>query len=254
MSTAVPTLTLEGKVVAVTGASRGIGAACATACSAAGARRIVMLARSREGLAAVGEKVRAGGAEALALACDLTVDGEVRAAFGELDELDVLVNAAGTNQPEPFAQVEMSTFDRLMRINVRALFLATQCALPAIRRAEGDRAIVNISSQMGHVGAAGRTVYCATKHAVEGLTKALGVELAPAGIRVVTVAPTFVRTPMTEAQLDDPDIGPRLLDRIPRGRFGTPQEVAGAVVFAASAAAGLMTGSSLVVDGGWIAQ
>ena len=114
--------------------------------------------------------------------------------------------------------------------------------------------IVLISSQMGHVGAPLRTVYCATKHAIEGLTKALAVEAAPFGVRVVSICPTFVRTDMTAAQLHDPEIGPELLARIPIGRFGTPQDVASAVLYAASPAASMMTGSSLMLDGGWTAQ
>ena len=121
------------------------------------------------------------------------------------------------------------------------------------RRGEGG-VIIAISSQMGHVGALDRTVYCATKHALEGLNKALALELAPDGIRTVTIAPTFVRTALTAAQLDDPRIGPALLDQIPQGRFGTAGEVAAAVAFAASPAAALMTGSSLVLDGGWTAR
>jgi NAD(P)-dependent dehydrogenase (short-subunit alcohol dehydrogenase family) len=124
----------------------------------------------------------------------------------------------------------------------------------AMRAAGAGGTIIMISSQMGHVGAAQRSVYCATKHAVEGLTRALAVELAPEGIRVLSIAPTFVRTAMTAGQLDDPDVGPALLEQIPLGRFGTAEEVAGAVVYAASPAAALMTGTSLVLDGGWTAR
>jgi NAD(P)-dependent dehydrogenase (short-subunit alcohol dehydrogenase family) len=146
------------------------------------------------------------------------------------------------------------TFDRLVAVNVRGAFFVAQAAVHKMHRAGRGGAIVMISSQMGHVGARLRTVYCATKHAVEGLVKALAVECAPMGVRVVSIAPTFVRTDMTAAQLDDPQIGPQLLGQIPQGRFGTPDEVASAVVYAASPAAGMMTGSSLMLDGGWTAR
>jgi NAD(P)-dependent dehydrogenase (short-subunit alcohol dehydrogenase family) len=148
--------------------------------------------------------------------------------------------------------------DRLLDLNVRAAFLVAQAAVRRMlahpeRRARGA-SIVNMSSQMGHVGAPGRTVYCMTKHAIEGLTKAMAVELAPHGIRVNTVAPTFVETPMTAPMFARPEFGKWVLDRIPMGRVGTPEEVAAAAVWLASPAAGLVTGTSLRVDGGWTAQ
>jgi NAD(P)-dependent dehydrogenase (short-subunit alcohol dehydrogenase family) len=164
------------------------------------------------------------------------------------------VNAAGTNIPEPFLQVSERSLDALLEVNVKGTFLAAQAA--ARRMVAGGRggAIVNLSSQMGHVGAAGRSVYCATKHAVEGLTKALAVELAPHGIRVNSVAPTFVETPMTAPFLADEAFRAEVTGRIPLGRIGTVSDVTGAVVFLASPAACLVTGTSLVVDGGWTAQ
>jgi NAD(P)-dependent dehydrogenase (short-subunit alcohol dehydrogenase family) len=184
----------------------------------------------------------------------VTSNASIRAAFDAVARVDVLVNSAGANQPEPFADVHEATFDRLFALNVRGAFFATQAAVRAMRAGGGGGTIIMMSSQMGHVGAAQRSVYCATKHAVEGLTKALAVELAPEGIRVVSIAPTFVRTAMTAAQLDDPAIGPGLLSRIPMGRFGSVDDVASAVVYAASPAAALMTGTSLVIDGGWTAR
>jgi NAD(P)-dependent dehydrogenase (short-subunit alcohol dehydrogenase family) len=165
--------------------------------------------------------------------------------------VDVLVVNAGANQPEPFLEVEEETFDRLFALNVKAGFFLAQAVAPSMPR---GGCIVFMSSQMGHVGALDRTVYCATKHAVEGLVKALALELAARAVRVVSVAPTFVRTEMTAEQLDDPEIGPRLTGQIPLGRPATPAEVADAVTWIASPRAAMTTGSSLLVDGGWTAR
>jgi len=250
----VTSFRLDGRCVAVVGASGGIGAACAVACAEAGAEAIALLGRDEERLAAVADDVGVAGATASVVPCDLASTESIRAAFARLDRLDVLVNAAGANRPEPFADVTAETFDRLFALNVRGAFFAAQEAVRLMRAAGDGGTIVTISSQMGHVGARDRTVYSATKHAVEGFTKALAVELAPERIRVVTVAPTFVRTAMTAAQLDDDEVGPRLLAQIPLGRFGSPAEVAGAVVYSASPAAALVTGTSLVLDGGWTAR
>ena len=248
-----PRIALDGMAVAVLGASRGIGAGTAVACAAAGAGAVTVMGRTEADLEAVAGRVAAAGAEATVRRCDVTSTESIGAAFASLPRLDAVVVAAGTNQPEPFAAVAPETFDRLFALNVRGAFFAAQAAVTRMP-AEGGGAIVFVSSQMGHVGAANRTVYCATKHALEGMTKAMAVELAPRRIRVVSVAPTFVRTEMTAAQLDDPEIGPALLRRIPSGRFGSIDEVAAAIVYAASPAAGLMTGTSLVIDGGWTAQ
>jgi NAD(P)-dependent dehydrogenase (short-subunit alcohol dehydrogenase family) len=254
MSACAAGFALDGKAVVVTGASRGIGAACAVACAEHGAGPVVLLGRDLDRLDAVARRVEACGSEALVTYCDVTSTESVWHAFADLPRVDVLINSAGANRPEPFAEVAESTFDGLLALNVRGVFFATQAAVRAMRRCGEGGTIINISSQMGHVGAANRTVYCATKHAVEGLTKALAVELAPEGIRVLSIAPTFVRTAMTAAQLDDPEVGAQLLAQIPQGRFGTTEEVACAAVYAASPAASLMTGTSLVLDGGWTAR
>jgi len=244
---------LDGKTVVVLGASRGIGAASALACAAAGAE-VVLLGRSWDDLASVAGLIEQGGGSAAIGACDITSSASIDKAFAAIDNLDVLVNSVGTNAPESFLTVREETFDRLFAVNVRGAFFCAQAAVRKMREARAHGTIVMISSQMGHVGAPLRTVYCATKHAVEGFTKALAVEAAPLGIRVVSIAPTFVRTDMTATQLDDPDIGPQLLEQIPLARFGTPEDVANAVVYAASPAAGMMTGSSLMLDGGWTAK
>jgi len=242
---------LDGLAVVVAGASRGIGAACATACAAAGARSVALLARDAAALDRVAADVAAHGATTHVRLCDVTSTASIARAFGALERVDVLVNSAGTNRPGPFLDVDEPTFDALFALNVRAAFFLAQAAARAMDR---GGTIVTISSQMGHVGAPDRTVYCATKHAVEGLTKAVAVELAGRAIRAVTVAPTFVRTALTAAQLDDPATGPALRAQIPCGRWATAEEVAAAVVFAASPASGSLTGTSLVLDGGWTAR
>jgi len=245
---------LDRKAVVVAGASRGIGAAAAIACAEAGAASVALLGRGVRELERVAEEVREVGAEPLVRRCDASNTASIRDAFATLDDVDVLVNSAGTNYPQRFTHVDEQSYDELFALNVRGGFFLAQAAVLLMRKRDHGGTIITISSQMGHVGAPLRSVYCATKHAVEGMTKALAVELAPCGIRVLSIAPTFVRTDMTAAQLDDPEIGSELLGQIPRGSFGTVDEVAAAVVYAASPAASLMTGTSLVLDGGWTAR
>lgn len=245
---------LDGQAVVVAGASRGIGAACALACAEAGAASVALLGRSERDLASVADAVAELGSTPRVWRCDVTSPEAIRVVFERIGRVDVLVNSAGTNRPARLSHVDERLFDEVFAVNVRGAFFLAKAAACAMRRGDHGGTIITISSQMGHVGAEWRSVYCATKHAVEGMTKALAVELAPVGIRVLSVAPTFVRTELTAAQLDDAEIGPRLLAQIPRGRFGSAEEVAGAVVFAASPAASLMTGSSLMLDGGWTAR
>jgi NAD(P)-dependent dehydrogenase (short-subunit alcohol dehydrogenase family) len=186
--------------------------------------------------------------------CDVTDSRQVGEAVDFLEQVDILVNNAGTNVPEPFLEVSEDNLDRMLAVNVKGVFLVAQAAARRmVKRGEGG-SIINISSQMGHVGAPRRTVYCATKHAVEGLTKAMAVELAPHKVRVNSVAPTFVETPMTKPLLEDETLREDTLSRIPLGRLGRVEDVTGAVLFLASPAAGLITGASLLVDGGWTAQ
>jgi NAD(P)-dependent dehydrogenase (short-subunit alcohol dehydrogenase family) len=186
--------------------------------------------------------------------CDVTDSRQVGEAVDFLEQVDILVNNAGTNVPEPFLEVSEDNLDRMLAVNVKGVFLVAQAAARRmVERGEGG-SIINISSQMGHVGAPRRTVYCATKHAVEGLTKAMAVELAPHNVRVNSVAPTFAETPMTKPLLEDETLREDTLSRIPLGRLGRVEDVTGAVLFLASPAAGLITGASLLVDGGWTAQ
>jgi NAD(P)-dependent dehydrogenase (short-subunit alcohol dehydrogenase family) len=252
--TASPAPALAGKRVIITGASRGIGAACALACAHAGAEWEALIARSESRLREVADRVGTAGGYALVQVCDVTDTEALQRTIRGLGPVDVLVNCAGGNQPEPALDVAPDTFERLWRLNVQSAFFASQAAVRSMIDRGRPGVIINVSSQMGHVGAPLRTVYCATKHALEGLTKALAVELAPRDIRFVSVAPTFVRTEMTAAQLDDPGIGPALLEQIPLRRFATVEQVASAVVYAASDAAGALTGTSLLIDGGWTAK
>ena len=243
---------LDGKIALVTGAGRGIGRACAIALAAAGAE-LVVVSRTRSELDEVAGEIKSRGGKARPLVLDVTDSNALRDVITGLGRLDILVNNAGINRPQPFLEVDERTLDLLLGLNVRAAFLVAQTAA-RLMVAQGAGVIVNVSSQMGHVGSErDRTVYVMTKHALEGLTKAMAVELAPRGVRVVSIAPTFVETPLSKPFLDDPDTRKWILDRTPLGRVGTVEDVALAVVFLASPAAALVAGSSLLVDGGWTA-
>ena len=243
---------LDGKVALVTGAGRGIGRAVALALAAAGAE-LILNSRTPAELDALAGEIAATGGRARSLPFDVIDSAKARAAIAGLPRLDILVNNAGMNRPQPFLEVDEAILDRMIALNVKAAFVIAQAAArPMV--AAGSGVIVNMSSQMGHVGSErDRTAYVMTKHAIEGLTKAMAVELAPKGVRVVSIAPTFVMTPLTKPFFDDPETKKWILDRIPLGRAGTVEEVASAVVFLASPAASLVTGSSLLADGGWTA-
>jgi NAD(P)-dependent dehydrogenase (short-subunit alcohol dehydrogenase family) len=244
---------LGGRTALVTGAAGGIGRGCALALAAAGAD-VALMGRTPEALEEVAGEVRELGRTAVCLPCDVTDAGAVEAAVAKLERVDVLVNSAGTNVPEPFVDVTSEHLDAVVDLNVKGTFVASQAAVRAMIAGGRGGAIVHVSSQMGHVGAPTRTVYCMTKHAVEGLTKAMAVELAPHGIRVNAVGPTFVETPLTRPFFENAEFRDWVLQRIPLGRLGRVEEVAAAVVFLASPAASLITGASLLVDGGWTAQ
>jgi NAD(P)-dependent dehydrogenase (short-subunit alcohol dehydrogenase family) len=235
----------------VTGAGRGIGRAAALALARQG-HEVLCVSRTETELDAVVAEIEAAGGRARVAALDVT-DSDALASL-DVDGVAVLVNSAGTNIPEPFVEVAEEHLQRLVDVNLKATFLVSQHVVRAMLASGTAGAIVNVSSQMGRVGAAGRTAYCATKHAVEGLTKALAVELAPSRIRVNAVAPTFVETPMTAGFLAEPAFRDWVMERIPLGKLATVDEVAAAICFLASGAAGSITGVSLAVDGGWTAQ
>ena len=248
---------VDGRVALVTGAGRGIGRSVALALAQAGAE-VWLVARTQTEIESAAGEIRAAGGTAQSAVCDVTDAAAVTRVFAAIPALDILVNNAGMNIPEPFVDVAEEHLDRMLALNVKAAFLVAQAAakkmLAAADRATRGGSIVNISSQMGHVGAVNRSVYCLTKHALEGLTKAMAVELAPRNVRVNSVAATFVDTPMTAPMFAKPEFSRWVHERIPLGRLGTLDEVVSAVLFAASPASSLMTGTSLVVDGGWTAQ
>lgn len=242
----------SGKHVVITGASRGLGLACAEAFVVAGAE-VILVARARAELEQVAAELRGKGGHVRAAQCDVTDDGQVAALFQGLERCDVLVNNAGTNRPQPFLDVDPATLDEIIRLNVRSMFIVAQAAARRMAQARSG-AIVNMSSQMGHVGGRDRTVYCLSKHAIEGLTKSMAIDLAAHGVRVNSVAPTYIETPLTKPMLANEAFREDVLRRIPLGRVGTAEEVANAVLFLASSEASLITGTSLLVDGGYTAQ
>ena len=248
---------LDGRVALITGAGRGIGRACAVALAQAGAE-VWLAARTKDEVEQAAAEIRAAGGRAHAAVCDVTKSLSLKELFSKIEVLDVLVNNAGSNIPEPFVEVTEEHLDRILELNLRSAFLAAQAAAKKMlehpeRKSRGG-AIINMSSQMGHVGAVNRSVYCMTKHGLEGLTKAMALELIAHSVRVVSIAPTFVETPLVKEFLQRPGFSQWVHERIPAGRVGTVEEVAGAVLFAASPAASLVTGTSLLVDGGWTAQ
>ncbi|MEL7015384.1 MAG: SDR family oxidoreductase [Pseudomonadota bacterium] len=239
---------LTGKTALVTGAGRGLGRAIAVALHGAGAE-VIAVARTQADLDQLAGVL---GARLTPLVGDVTKDAFIDAVAGQA-QLDILVNNAGANRPEPFQDVSRENLDFILDLNVRSMFLTAQAAAAVMTKGDGG-AIIHMSSQMGHVGSPNRSVYCMTKHAIEGLTKAMAVELAPKNIRVNSVAPTFVETPMTKPMLENPDFKAFVEQMIPMQRIGQPADVANAVLYLASPAANMVTGHSLLIDGGWTAQ
>lgn len=246
-------LNLQGRRALVTGAGRGIGRACAEALARAGAE-VTLLSRTASELEEAAADITAGGGAADVLVCDCTdragVAERLESAPGHWD---VLVNNAGTNRPMPFLEVGEDDYEAVMALNVKAAFFVAQAAAAKMVDAGARGSIINMSSQMGHVGGKRRSLYCASKHALEGMTKAMALDLAPHGIRVNTVCPTFVLTPMTAPFFEDEDFRADTLGRIPLGRLADVGDVTGAVVFLASDAADMITGSAIKIDGGWTA-
>jgi NAD(P)-dependent dehydrogenase (short-subunit alcohol dehydrogenase family) len=243
------TATLEGQVALVTGAGRGIGRACAEGLADAGAK-VIATARTDSDLAQL-RRHASGRIETWV--GDVTDDAFI-ARVGSINALSILVNNAGGNRPQSFVDVDTESLDFVMNLNVRAAFRVAQAAAQVMLAGNISGSIVNMSSQMGHVGSPRRTVYCMTKHAIEGLTKAMAVELGPNNIRVNSVAPTFVETPLTAPMLKDPEFRDFVFGMIPLNRLATLADVAAAVLFLVSPGAAGITGHSLRVDGGWTAQ
>lgn len=240
---------LEGQVALVTGAGRGIGRACAEGLADAGAG-VIAVDRSEDDLAALAAH-ESGRIDTWT--ADVTDDAFI-ARIESIDGLSILVNNAGANRPQPFIEVDTESLDFVIDLNVRAAFRVAQAAAKAMLAQGAQGSIVNMSSQMGHVGSPKRTVYCMTKHAIEGLTKAMAVELALNSIRVNSVAPTFVETPLTKPMLEDPEFRDFVFGMIPMRKLASVDDVVNAVLYLVSPGAGSVTGHSLRVDGGWTAQ
>lgn len=248
-----PSFRVDGKRALVTGAGRGIGLAAAAVLAEAGAQ-VTLAARTATEIEAAAQAIRARGHAAEALVLDVTNLDAVEAALAARPAYEVLVNNAGMNRPALLPDVTVADFDAIFNLNVRAAFFMARAVGLRLVAEKRAGSIINISSQMGHVGAARRTVYCATKHAMEGFTKAMAVELAPHNVRVNTIGPTFLETPMTRPFFENKAFRDEVTTKIKLGRVGQLDEVTGAILFLASGASSLMTGSALMLDGGWTAD
>ena len=247
-----PSFSLHGRRALVTGGSKGLGFACAVALAQAGAE-VWIAARNPDDLA---DAVALAAGEQLTLyplVLDITASHQVEETLSLLPVMDILVNSAGLARHQPFLEVSGEHFDAVMALNVRATFFVSQLVARRMRDAKKGGAIIHISSQMGHVGGPQRSVYCASKFALEGLTRTMALELGEAGIRVNTLCPTFIETELTRQSLNDPDFRRYVMSNIKLPRLGRVEDVMGPIVFLASDAAGMITGSALMVDGGWTA-
>ncbi len=248
---------LKNKTALVTGAGKGLGRACAIALAEAGAN-LIIISRTQKDLNEVSRKIKKLRAKCKSYVCDITNYNEIKEIINKQPKIDILINNAGNNIPEHFTKVKTKNMEYLVKINTVATFnLAQLCALKMIKsnnRKKIGGAIVNMSSQMGHVGGPIRSVYNMNKWGLEGLTKGMSLDLAKYNIRVNTVCPTFVVTPMTKKFLKNKKFKRETLKNIPLGRFAELSEIASSVVFLASDAASMITGTSLLVDGGWTAK
>lgn len=249
---ATPSFRLDGRRALVTGASSGLGLACAAALAEAGAH-VILAARGRDKLDAATAAITTAGGAAESLVMDVAdIDG-MRAKLEALGGLDVLINSAGIARHTSALKTTPEDYDAVTDINVKGAYFLSVGVAHVMINAGIKGSIINVSSQMGHIGGIERGVYCATKHAVEGFTKALAIEFGAHGIRVNTLAPTFIRTPLAEQTLANPERKAWVLSKIKLGRIGELSDIMGPAVFLASDASALITGTSLLVDGGWTA-
>jgi NAD(P)-dependent dehydrogenase (short-subunit alcohol dehydrogenase family) len=250
---ATPSFRLDGRRAVVTGAGRGIGLASAAALAEAGAD-VTLIARSIGEIETAAAEIRKAGGSASAVQLDVADLGAVQRFFAERAAFDVLVNNAGTNRPKPMTDVGEDDFDAVIDLNVKSSFFVAQAATRGMIDQGVAGSLIHMGSQMGHVGGINRSLYCASKWALEGMSKAFALDLATYGIRSNTIAPTFIETPLTKPFFDDVEFKASVLAKIKLGRIGQVTDLMGAVVFLASDASALMTGSSLVIDGGWTAD
>ena len=248
---------LKSKTALVTGAGKGLGRACAIALSEGGSN-LIIISRTKKDLSKVSKVIKKNKSKCKTYVCDLTNYSEIKKIINEQSRIDILVNNAGNNIPEHFTKVKTKNMENLVKINTIAAFNVAQlCALKMIKlknRKKVGASIINISSQMGHVGGPIRSVYNMNKFGLEGLTKGMAIDLAKYNIRVNSIAPTYVVTPMTRKFLKNKKFRKETLNNIPLGRFAEMSEVSSAVAFLASDAASMITGTSLLVDGGWTAK
>ncbi len=252
LSPAPPAFRLDGKRALITGAGRGIGAAGAAVFAQAGAA-VTLCARTGSEVEALAEEIRAEGFEADAFPLDVTDLAAVRREIAARGPFDILLNNAGANRIRPITEVTEEDYDAVLDLNLKAALFVAQAVAKGLLEAGRAGSIINVSSQMGHVGGAGRSLYSASKFALEGLTKCMAIDLAPHGIRVNTLCPTFIETALTRPILDAPGVRDYVLSRIRLGRLGRMEELTGPLLLLASDASSLMTGSALMVDGGWTA-
>src|SRR5262249_4281902 len=248
--TSTPSFRLDGKRALVTGAGRGIGLAAASALADAGAH-VTLAARTSKEIEEAADAIPPRGQQAAPLAVDVRDLDSMQKTIAGQRPFDILVNNAGANKPAPFVDVKVDDFDFVMSLNVRAAYFVAQAVARRLIEAKRAGSIINMSSQMGHVGGPTRTVYCATKHAMEGFTNAMGIELAQHKSRVHMLAPTFIETPMTRPFFQNEAFRTDTLKRIKLGRLGQLEDLTGAIVFLAGDAAALMTGTSLVESSSW---
>lgn len=247
-----PNFRVDGKRALVTGASRGIGLAAATALAQAGAA-VTLVARSESELREVCREISAAGGQCDYLVLNVTDSRAVTEQLAQRGPFQILVNNAGMNRPKPLIELEDADIDAVLDLNVKAAFYVTRVVVNGLLAAGLPGSVINVSSQMGWVGSPRRTLYCASKHAIEGMSKALAWELGHANIRVNTVCPTFIETEMTASMFEDSTFREWVTSRIALGRIGKVEETMGAIVFLASDASSLVTGSALMLDGGWTA-
>ncbi len=248
-----PSFRLDGRRAVVTGAGRGIGLAAAAALGEAGAH-VTLIARSSKEIEEAAQAICETGGKADAATLDVSDLDGVAAFFAARPAFDILVNNAGTNRPKPMQDVSKADYDAVLDLNLKSAFFVAQACVRGMLEASIKGSLIHLGSQMGHVGGPNRSLYCASKWALEGMNKAFALDLAQHGIRSNTIAPTFIETPLTRPFFENEAFKASVLSRIKLGRIGKVEDLMGAVLFLASNASALVTGTSIIVDGGWTAD